>query len=139
MGADSCPAVCRFGACGGHVPTLCLRCTRSFLGVAWRSSCVAFLLVPLPPSAFFLIYLFIYLFILSGVGSFYFHWASGLSVTGAIVGGWARGGSWLGCGLVGLWVFFCLGVYCGCSPLAHGHPTSTCDAGVNNILRLFRH
>ncbi|CAH3143348.1 unnamed protein product, partial [Porites evermanni] len=44
--------------------------------------------------------------------------------------GLARGGSWLGCGLVGLWVFFCLGVYCGCSPLAHGHPTSTCDAGV---------
>ena len=38
---------------------------------------------------------------------------------------------WLGCGLVGLWVFFRLGVYCGCSPLAHGHPTSTCDAGVN--------
>ena len=27
------------------MPTLCLRCTRSFLGVAWRSSCVAFLLV----------------------------------------------------------------------------------------------
>ena len=62
MGAVSCPAVCRFGACGGHVPTLCLRCTRSFLGVAWRSSSVAFLLVPLPPSAFFLIYLFSYLF-----------------------------------------------------------------------------
>ena len=62
MGADSCPAVCRFGACGGHVPTLCLRCTLSFVSVAWRSSSVAFLLVPLPPSAFFLIYLFTYLF-----------------------------------------------------------------------------
>ena len=110
------------------MPTLGLRCTRSFVSVAWRSSSVAFLLVPLPPSAFFLIYLVIYFF--SGVGSFYFHWASGLSVTGAIVGGWARGGSWLGCGLVGLWVFFRLGVYCGCSLLAHGHPTSTCDAGV---------
>ena len=52
-------------------------------GVAWRSSSVAFLLVPLPPSAFFLIYLVFYF---SGVGSFYFHWASGLSVMGAIVG-----------------------------------------------------
>ena len=55
------------GACGGHVPTLCLRCTRSLVsvawrGVAWRSSSVAFLLVPLPPSAFVLIYLFSYLF-----------------------------------------------------------------------------
>ena len=27
------------------MPTLCLRCTRSFLGVAWRSSSVSFLLV----------------------------------------------------------------------------------------------
>ena len=31
-------------------------------GVAWHSSSLAFLLVPLPPSAFFLIYLFSYLF-----------------------------------------------------------------------------
>ena len=50
------------GACGGHVPTLCLRFTRSFVSVAWRSTSVAFLLVPLPPSAFVLIYLFSYLF-----------------------------------------------------------------------------
>ena len=78
------------------MPTLCLRCTRSFVSVAWRSSSVAFLLVPLPPSAFFLIYSVIYF---SGVGSFYFHWASGLSVTGAIVGGWAR----RGCGWVAGW------------------------------------
>ena len=46
---------------------LCLRCTRGFVSVAWRgvawcSSSVAFLLVPLPPSTFFLIYLFSYLF-----------------------------------------------------------------------------
>ena len=47
--ADSCSAVCRFGACAGHVPRLCLRGTRSFVSVAWRSSSVAFLLVPLPP------------------------------------------------------------------------------------------
>ena len=40
-GADSCPAVCRFGARGGHVPTLCLRCTRSFVSVAWRGVPVA--------------------------------------------------------------------------------------------------
>ena len=39
--ADSCPAVCRLGACGGHVPTLCLRCTRSFVSVAWRGVPVA--------------------------------------------------------------------------------------------------
>ena len=44
------------------MPTLGLRCTRSFVSVAWRSSSVAFLLVPLPPSAFFLIYLVIYFF-----------------------------------------------------------------------------
>ena len=30
--------------------------------------------------------------VFSGVCSFFFHWASGLSVTGAIVGCWARGG-----------------------------------------------
>ena len=45
---------------------------------------------------------------------------------------------WLGCGLVGLWVFFHLGVYCGCSPLAHGHPSSTCDAGVNDSMQFFK-
>ena len=44
------------------MPTLGLRCTPSFVSVAWRSSSVAFLLVPLPPSAFVLIYLFSYLF-----------------------------------------------------------------------------
>ena len=32
-----------------------------------------------------------FFFVVSGVCSFYFHWASGLSVTGAVVGGWARG------------------------------------------------
>ena len=57
------------------MPTLCLRFARSFVGVAWRgvawrSSSVAFLLVPLPPSAFFLIYLFIYLVIYSSGGLF---------------------------------------------------------------------
>ena len=51
-GADSCPAVCCFGVCAGHLPTLCLRCIRSFVGVASRSSNVAFFLFPLPPSAF---------------------------------------------------------------------------------------
>ena len=56
-----------------------------------------------PPSLRFLSYLFIQLFILSGVGSFYFHWASGLSVTGAIVGGQAGGAhgwvaGWQACG-----------------------------------------
>ena len=122
------------------MPTLCLRCTRSFVsvawrGVAWRSSSVAFLLVPLSPPPSFPFILFIYLFF-PGVCSFYFHWASGLSETGAIVGGWARGGSWLGCGLVGLWVFFRLGVYCGCSPLAHGHLASTCDAVVKPFIHI---
>ena len=55
-GADSCPAVCHFGACAGHVPALCLHCTRSFGSVAWHDvlhcSSVAFLLPSLPPSAF---------------------------------------------------------------------------------------
>ena len=54
--ADSCPVVCHFGACAGHVSTLCLHYTRSFGSVAWRDilhcSSVAFLLPPLPPSAF---------------------------------------------------------------------------------------
>ena len=130
MGADSCPAVCRFGACGGHVPTLCLRCTRSFVSVA-------FLLVPLPPSAFFLIhYLVIYSFrgwfILLPLG----FWPQ---CDRCYSGGPGRGGSWLGCGLVGLWVFFHLGVYCGCRPVAHGHPTSTCDAGVNDDISSRHH
>ena len=40
-GAESRPAVCRFGACAGHVPTLCLRCTRSFVSVVWRGVLVA--------------------------------------------------------------------------------------------------
>ena len=128
-----------------HAEAMCLRCVcvvlealLAWLGVAWRSSSVAFLLVPLspPPSFPFLLFYFIYLFIFPGVCSFYFHWASGLSETGAIVGGWARGGSWLGCGLVGLWVFFRLGVYCDCSPLAHGHLASTCDAVVKPFIHI---
>ena len=41
MGADSCLAVCRFGACADHALPLCLRCARSFVSVAWRG--VAFL------------------------------------------------------------------------------------------------
>ena len=65
MGADSCPAVCRLA----HAEAMCLCCVCVVLevllawrGVAWRSTSVAFLLVPLPPSAFVLIYLFSYLF-----------------------------------------------------------------------------
>ena len=53
-----------------HAEAMCLRCVCVVLeallawrGVAWRSSSVAFLLVPLPPSAFFLIYLFRYFFL----------------------------------------------------------------------------
>ena len=126
MGADSCPAVCRLA----HAEAMCLRCVCIVLEVllAWRSTSVAFLLVPLPPSAFVLIYLFSYLFFrglvhLLPLG----FWPQ---CDGCYSGGPGEGGSWLGCGLVDLWVFFRLGVYCGCSPLAHGHPTSTCDAGV---------
>ena len=57
-------------------------------------------------------------------------------MTGAIVGDWA----WLGVGglVARLWVGRPVGVLplcdviaVACSPLAHGHPTSTCDAGVN--------
>ena len=65
--------------------------------MVWRSSRVEFLSVPLPPSLCFLglgspppsrlFFCFV-----SGVCSFYFYWASGLSVTGTIVGGWARRG-----------------------------------------------
>ena len=62
-----------------HAEAMCLGCVCVVLeallawhGVAWRSSSVAFLLVPLPPSAFFLIYLVIYssgcLFILLPLG-----------------------------------------------------------------------
>ena len=76
-----------------HAQAMCLRCVCVVLEawLAWRSSSLAFLLVshpppPLrflvlgspPPSSFF--------FLVSGVCSFHFHWASGLSVTGAIVG-----------------------------------------------------
>ena len=69
-------------------------------GVAFQQCSVS---LGSPSSLRILSYLFIQLFILSGVGSFYFHWASGLSVTGAIVGGWARGGrgwvaGWQACG-----------------------------------------
>ena len=76
---------------------MCLRCVCVVLGallarrsVAWRSSSVAFLLVPLPPSTFLVYGLpllsFVFFFV-SGVCSFYFQWASSLSVIGAIVGG----------------------------------------------------
>lgn len=41
MGADSCPVVCCFGACTGHVPTFCLQCTLSFVSVAWCGILVA--------------------------------------------------------------------------------------------------
>ena len=68
-------------------------------GVAWRSSSAAFLLVPLLPStflvyglplrpgfSFFLFFSFVFFFV-SGVCSFYFHWASSLNVIGVTVGG----------------------------------------------------
>ena len=42
----------RFLSSGMSLRTLCLRCTRRFVSVAWRSSSIAFLLVPLPPFAF---------------------------------------------------------------------------------------
>ena len=73
-----------------HAEAICLRCVCIVLeallawrgvawrgvawrGVAWRSSSVAFLLVPLPPSAFFLIYLFSY-FLLRGFVHFTSTW-----------------------------------------------------------------
>ena len=84
-----------------HAQATCLRCVCVVLeallawrGVEWRSCSVAFLLVPSPlrflslgsppTSRFFFFRCFGGLFIL-------LHWGSGLSVTGAIVGGWARG------------------------------------------------
>ena len=63
-------------------------------GVAWRSSNVAFLLVPLPSSTYLILGLpppSRFFPFVSGICSFYFQWASGFSVTGAILGGWARG------------------------------------------------
>ena len=76
-------------------------------GVAWRSSNVAFLLVPLPSSTYLILGLpppSRFFPFVSGICSFYFQWASGFSVTGAILGGWARG--WGGGGglVTGLWV-----------------------------------
>ena len=63
-----------------HAEAICLRCVCIVLeallawrGVAWRSSNVAFLLVPLPPSAYFLIYLFSY-FLLRGFVHFTSTW-----------------------------------------------------------------
>ena len=54
---------------------------------------------------------FFFFFLVSGLCAFYLHWASGFSVTGAIAGvAGCGGGLWLGCRLVGLWVFFRLGV-----------------------------
>ena len=94
VAADSCPAVCCLGACAGHLPTSVCVVLEAFLawrGVAWRSSSIAFLF---PPCAFLVYHLALrpgFFFFVSEVCSFYFHWASGLSVTGAIVGGWARG------------------------------------------------
>ena len=41
MGANSCSVVCCYGAYAGHVPTFCLRCTRSFVSVAWCDVLVA--------------------------------------------------------------------------------------------------
>ena len=99
-------------------------------GVAWRSSNVAFLLVPLPSSTYLILGLpppSRFFPFVSGICSFYFQWASGFSVTGAILGGWiqcdgcyigglggglgagmAGGGDW---GLVtGLWVCRPVGV-----------------------------
>ena len=69
------------------MPTLCLRCTRSFVSVAWCG-------VPLAlrfswfPSLPLLSFLFIYLVIYSFGGWFILlHWASGVSVTGGLVAG----------------------------------------------------
>ena len=72
---------------------MCLR----FVGVVleallvWCSSSTAFLLVPLPPPAFLVYGLpllprIFYFFSLFRLCAFYLHWASGLSVTGAIAG-----------------------------------------------------
>ena len=87
------------------MPTLCLRCTRSFGSLVWHDvlhcSSVAFLLPPLPPSAFLVeslpllpsfFVLFSFFFLVLEVCSFYVLWASGLNLTGVIVGGWVQGG-----------------------------------------------
>ena len=68
--------------------------------MAWRSSSAAFLLVPLIPSTFlvyglplrpgFSFFSFVFFFV-SGVCSFHFHWASSLSVIGAMGGGGGLG------------------------------------------------
>ena len=68
--------------------------------MAWRSSSAAFLLVPLIPSTFlvyglplrpgFSFFSFVFFFV-SGVCSFHFHWASSLSVIGAMGGGGGAG------------------------------------------------
>ena len=78
-----------------HAEAMCLRCVCIVLEalLAWRGVAFQQRSVSLgsPPSLRFLSYLFISLFFLAGVCSFYFHLASGLSVTGVIVGGWAQG------------------------------------------------
>ena len=84
----------------------------------------------LPPLSCFRVSPFV-----SGVCSFYFHWAFWpyVSVTGAIVGGLGAGGLVAGLRVPGWQACGCssaLGCDCCCSPLAHGHPTSTCDAGI---------
>ena len=120
------------------MPTLCLRCTRSFVSVAWRSSSVAFLLVPLspPPSFPFLLFYFIYLFIFSWGLFILLSLGFWPQCDGCYSGGLGARGLVAGLRVVGLWVFFRLGVYCGCSPLAHGHPPSTCDAGVKPFIHI---
>ena len=99
-----------------HAQAMCLRCVCVVLeallawrGVAWRSCSVAFLLVPSPlrflslgsppPSRFF--------FFFSLFRGFVYFTPLG---DGCYSGGLGAGGSWLGCGLIGLWVFFRLGV-----------------------------
>ena len=70
-------------------------------GVAWRSSSAAFLLVPLLPSTFLVyglplrpgfsfFFSFVFFFV-SGICSFHFHWASSLSVIGAMGGAGREG------------------------------------------------
>ena len=102
-----------------HAQATCLRCVCVVLeallawrGVEWRSCSVAFLLVPSPyrflslgsppPSRFFfsLFRGFVYFTPLG-------FWPQ---CDGCYSGGLGAGGSWLGCGVVRLWVFFRLGV-----------------------------
>ena len=78
-----------------HAQAMCLRCVCVVLEafLAWRGVLVAQRFSSLPPLSWFRVSPLRpgFFFFVSEVCSFYFHWASGLSVTGAIVGGWARG------------------------------------------------